>query len=90
MTTVIIPVLTALPAHAWGNGNGPGWFVLFPFLWILLIGFFIFFSRRMFWRHRMQGDPMSAEGVLRERYARGEIDETEYRQRLEVLRIGRK
>lgn len=44
----------------------------------------------MFWRHRMQGDPMSAEGVLRERYARGEVDETEYRQRLEVLRIGRK
>lgn len=39
MTTAIIPVLTALPAHAWGNGNGPGWFVLFPFLWILLIGF---------------------------------------------------
>ncbi|MGO3764895.1 SHOCT domain-containing protein [Glutamicibacter arilaitensis] len=27
-----------------------------------------------------------AESVLRERYARGEIDETEYRQRLEVLR----
>jgi putative membrane protein len=26
------------------------------------------------------------ESVLRERYARGEIDETEYRQRLEVLR----
>jgi putative membrane protein len=27
--------------------------------------------------------------VLRERYARGEIDETEYRQRLEVLRADR-
>ncbi|MGP9527195.1 hypothetical protein [Glutamicibacter sp. AOP5-A2-18] len=30
--------------------------------------------------------PASAEGVLRERFAPGEIDDTEYRQRLEVLR----
>lgn len=44
----------------------------------------------MYWRHRMQGDPTSAEGVLRERYARGDIDETEYQQRLEVLRSNRK
>ena len=32
------------------------------------------------------GSAGSAESVLRERFARGEIDETEYRQRLEVLR----
>ncbi len=31
-------------------------------------------------RCRQQHSPGSAEGVLRERYARGEIDETEYRQ----------
>ncbi|BCT75346.1 hypothetical protein SCMU_11880 [Sinomonas cyclohexanicum] len=30
--------------------------------------------------------PAAAEEILRERYARGDIDETEYRQRLEVLR----
>lgn len=30
--------------------------------------------------------PAAAETILRERYARGEIDEAEYRQRLEVLR----
>ncbi|WP_138443244.1 SHOCT domain-containing protein [Sinomonas susongensis] len=32
------------------------------------------------------GEGGSAESILRERYARGEIDEAEYRQRLEVLR----
>lgn len=91
MTTAIIPALSAaVPAHMWGPGYGSGWFVLIPIFWILLIGCFIFFSRRMFWRHRMQGDPHSAEGVLRERFARGEIDETEYRQRLEVLRSNTK
>lgn len=90
MTTTILPALAAMPAHAWGPGYGPGWFILIPIFWILLIGFFIFFSRRMYWRHRVQGDPASAEGVLRERYARGQIDETEYRQRLEVLRANRK
>ncbi|GAA3328568.1 SHOCT domain-containing protein [Paeniglutamicibacter sulfureus] len=90
MTTAILPALASMPAHVWGPGHGPVWFFLFPLFWILLIGFFIFFSRRMYWRHRVQGDPMGAEGVLRERYARGEIDETEYRQRLEVLRANRK
>lgn len=90
MTTAILPALASMPAHGWGPGYGHGWFFLFPLFWILLIGFFIFFSRRMYWHHRVQGDPTSAEGVLRERYARGEIDETEYRQRLEVLRANRK
>jgi putative membrane protein len=32
------------------------------------------------------GGPAAAEEILRERYARGDIDEAEYRQRLEVLR----
>ena len=90
MTTILPAVAAALPAHTWETGRGPGWFILIPIFWILVIGTFIFFSRRMYWRHRMQGDPTSAEGVLRERYARGDIDETEYQQRLEVLRSNRK
>ncbi|KAA0979064.1 hypothetical protein FQ154_03535 [Paeniglutamicibacter gangotriensis] len=80
----------ALPAHAWETGRGPGWFILIPIFWIRVIGTFIFFSRRRYWRHRMQGDPTSAEGVLRERYTRWDIDETEYRKRLDVLRSNRK
>lgn len=76
MTTALI--LSALPAH---YGHGPGWFILIPIFWILLIGLIIFTARR---RHFQPA--AGAESVLRERYARGEIDETEYRQRLEVLR----
>ncbi|MGH3653178.1 SHOCT domain-containing protein [Glutamicibacter sp.] len=77
MNTALI--LSALPAH---YGHGPGWFILIPIFWILLIGLIIFAARRRHW----QQAPAGAESVLRERYARGEIDETEYRQRLEVLR----
>lgn len=68
-------------AHAATYGPGPFWF--FPIFWFLVIGLLIFTVKRRRWQH--QG-PGSAEGVLRERYARGEIDDTEYRQRLEVLR----
>ena len=46
----------------------------------------IFFGRRMWRRNHYWAATQGAESVLRERYARGEIDETEYRQRLEVLR----
>lgn len=91
MTTAILPILTAaVPAHMWGPGYGSGWFFLFPLLWILVIGLFIFFGRRAFWHRHQHSESMGAESVLRERYARGEIDETEYRQRLEVLRTGMK
>jgi putative membrane protein len=71
----------------WGNGYGPGWWVLLiPLFWILVIGLVIFAVRRTWFRgHRLQS-MLGAEGVLRERYARGEVDETEFRQRLEVLR----
>ncbi|MFC9555289.1 hypothetical protein ACFTWF_31120 [Rhodococcus sp. NPDC056960] len=35
------------------------------------------------------GSPHSAEALLAERFARGEIDEQEYRSRLNILRAGR-
>jgi putative membrane protein len=37
---------------------------------------------------RAPGTPASAEQLLAERFARGEIDEEEYRRRLQVLRSG--
>ena len=39
-------------------------------------------------RARQRRHPVDPEQVLAERFARGEIDETEYAQRLSVLRIG--
>ncbi len=79
--------LATVPAYMghWGSGMG-GWFIIFPIFWILLIGALIFLGRRSWHRNRHFSLHSGAEQVLRERYARGEIDETEYRARLEVLR----
>lgn len=71
------------------------WFLLIPLFWItLFVILFAIFGRR--WRRaaaengygpygRMNA-ARQAEVTLAERYAKGDIDETEYRARLEVLR----
>lgn len=42
MTATFLSVLAAvMPAHVWRPGYGPGWFILIPIFWILMIGFFI-------------------------------------------------
>jgi putative membrane protein len=61
----------------------PFWFLF----WILLVFFVVrfVFWRRGAWcgpRGRMQGP----DQILAERFARGEIDATEYRSRLDTLR----
>ena len=81
--------MTTLLAHDY-YGHAGGWWFFAPLLWI---GFFIlffgvlrgFFWRRHWRRHGHSYHSSSARTVLAERYARGEIDETEYRQRLSVL-----
>ena len=63
-------------------GGGPGpWFLVFPLVWVgLIVGAFVLFRGR---RHRWHSH--SAEEILAERYAKGEISADEYRQRLGVL-----
>jgi putative membrane protein len=72
---------------AWGGSGGePGhWFVVFPLLWLatLVVLAFVFRGRRWGRRH-----DRPAETALGERFARGEITEHEYRERLSVLREG--
>lgn len=70
----------------WYDGGFSPWFLLFPLFWILVIGLVIFIARRTWRTNHRWAARQGGEGVLRERYARGEIDETEYRQRLQVLR----
>lgn len=87
-------VLAAQPGGGWG---GPGWlFFLIPLFWFtLILVLFGIMGRR--WRSAARGgygphswSPAgSAEQTLSERFARGDIDETEYRARLEVLRANR-
>jgi putative membrane protein len=70
-------------AHGWGPGP---WWPIFPLFWLILWGvviFAIFRSRRSWGRWHSGPSP---EGVLAERYARGEISESEYRERLGVLK----
>ncbi|MGW9630890.1 SHOCT domain-containing protein [Agromyces sp. NPDC055520] len=78
---------------------------IFWFLVIGLIIFLVTRSRRRFWANGgyggpgmpdgsygppwMRGSGASAESTLAERFAKGDIDETEYRARLEVLRANR-
>ena len=62
------------------------WWPIFPLLWlVVIVGFFTFFAFRF---RRGWGGPRgrSAESVLAERYARGEVSDEEYRERLGVLR----
>ncbi|WP_438353164.1 SHOCT domain-containing protein [Microbacterium sp. CJ88] len=92
-----LSLATAEVAHHFagpGFGFGP-WFLLIPLFWILLIvALFAIFGRR--WRRAARANgygpygrmnpTRQAEITLAERYAQGDIDEVEYRKRLEVLR----
>jgi putative membrane protein len=68
-----------------GHWDGGPWWPIFPIFWIIVLGFVVFavfrFRRSGRWHHHH-----SAEGVLAERYARGEISVEEYRERLNVLK----
>lgn len=93
------------PGHGGMMGNGFGWWVvLIPLLWIVVIVvlfavLFAIFGRRL--RRPLQGGgdhpglsgaadaAGNAERTLAERFAQGDIDEVEYRARLEVLRANR-
>jgi putative membrane protein len=71
-------------AENWGPG---GWWPIFPLLWFLVIGILVV---ALFRRGGSRQPNRSAESVLGERFARGEIGEDEYRDRLNVLKGGRK
>jgi putative membrane protein len=71
-------MLLAWAGHAWGP-----WFLLFPLFWIGVV-VVLFLAFRGGWGHRPESD--SAETILGERFARGEISPEEYRERLAVLR----
>jgi putative membrane protein len=74
----------------WGYGGPWIFFGLFRLLfWVVVIGgLFYVFRRRPYWHEHHEA--RSGESVLAERYAKGEISEEEYRQRLTVLRESRR
>jgi putative membrane protein len=89
----VLATLATVSAHVGAWGPGPGWLalILIPLFWIGLIALFITLARRRWSRGPGHYAPWanpgkSAESTLAERFANGDIDEKEYRARLEVLR----
>jgi putative membrane protein len=87
--------LFAHPGPGWQGG--PGWlFLLIPLFWLVV---FVVIAAILGRRWRRGGPPwvaaraahpgIAAEGVLAQRFANGDIDEVEYRARLEVLHATR-
>ena len=71
---------TSLLADGWHHDH---WWIVFPILWLLLFTALI----AVFWRRgagSRGGD--SPRRILGERFAKGEIDAKEYRERLAELR----
>jgi putative membrane protein len=75
---------TQLLAHDTWDGPGP-WWPLFPLFWIAFIVVILAVFGR-FGRRRWHSGSYAGESRLAERYAAGEINESEYRERLAVLR----
>lgn len=80
----VMTMATELLARGAEWGPGP-WWPVFPLFWVLVLGVVILAVVRLRRGGRWH-DGHSAEGVLAERYARGEISVEEYRQRLSVLK----
>jgi putative membrane protein len=88
----------AVAAHLGGPGFGFGWifFILIPLFWIAVFVLIGSLARRRWSRggwgpghwagHQAMWAARGAESTLAERFAQGDIDEKEYRARLEVLR----
>jgi putative membrane protein len=76
---------TTIFANAWHH-DGPGWWIVLLF-WIVVIGGIVLLlrSRGGWGPPRAAGHRDSALDVLDARYARGEIDIDEYRERRSVL-----
>ncbi|MEO3813740.1 hypothetical protein ABGB17_32495 [Sphaerisporangium sp. B11E5] len=84
-----------MPYPHWGAGAGAFW-PLIPLFWALFWGTLVVLVLRVrkhgkgpFAWARQSGSPTAAaEAILAERYARGEMSDDEYFQRISVLKGG--
>ena len=68
-------------ASTYAEHDGPGaWWPIFPLLWLAIIATAVVLLRRGRCGYRR------GMGALEERFARGEIDAAEYRERRDVLK----
>jgi putative membrane protein len=84
----MLTLSTTIFADSWHH-DGPGWWIVFvPLFWIAVVGGILLLLRsRGGWGppRAVAGHRETALDVLDARYARGEIDDDEYRARREVL-----
>lgn len=73
----------------WGGGFGMFGGLMMVAVWALIIGLIVF-AVRGFSNRPGAGDGQNATDILRERYARGEIDEDEFERRLARLDAGKR
>lgn len=82
--------MLGLAAQGWGGHMGYGWGWMMMLFWVVVLAAVLWFI----WMMTRRGGAGSgwgartddAESVLRQRYARGEIDDATYRRMLEELR----
>lgn len=104
MIALAAPAVLAAHGGSWAGHPFWPFFLLIPFVFLLLVlaVVFVIVRRRRLgvygppWARHPYGydgpaapGARSAERILAERFARGEVDEAEYRARLEVLRADR-
>jgi putative membrane protein len=75
-------MLSTVIAHCYGWGPGP-W--LFPFFFLVPLAFGLLFFRFGWVGRFRRPASYDARSTLATRYARGEMDEDEYRRRVRVL-----
>ena len=80
------------PMGEWGDGFWWPFMLVRLLLWGVFLSLLVWFAVRVFSRGRGDARPGatrdSAEEILRERFARGEINAEEYERSLEILRTG--
>lgn len=89
---MVTTLVTQLGPGGWHDGgDAPAYWPVFPIMfglfWLTVLGAAFYLIRRRIAGAAAAADPLArAHAVLAERFARGEIDEQEYRSRLAVLR----
>ena len=72
-----------VPLLASTGGHDGHWWIVFPLFWAIVVVLLIALLWRRWGRGPRDGDP--ARRILGERFARGEINADEYRERLAQL-----
>lgn len=73
---------------SWGPGNMMGWFgggLMMLVLWVLLIAFVVWIAHEVSGKNSRSRSDSNALEILKERYAKGEIDKKEFEEKKKDL-----